>query len=172
MTLKEALKAVDEDVLVKLTAKDGGAYMYAGTKQGLLDNMSDYDKEIRKHCKKALKRNRHERGNKLATLKETKSKSKKEKLEKEIKTYDDQIEWFECYQKNVPPLKDRIVTDVFLASAVVEPKPTMVFYIEGRESGNYWMVSETEFKDPFDVREIRRPTDGELPFANAKEAKA
>ena len=146
--------------------------MYAGTKQGLLDNMDDYDQEIRKHCEKALKRNRHERGNKLATLNETSSESKKKRLEKEIAMYDDQIEWFENYYQNVPPLGERIVTDAFSASDVIEPKPTIIIYVEGRESGNYWLISEAEFKDPFDVREIRRPTDGELPFTSWKEAKA
>lgn len=132
MTLKEKLSTLFPTTYIKIGAEYGNGYFFIGTVENFFAlNLDEIDIQLRKNVIKAIKYNHKEQAKWITN----KSRQEKHKLKEAVATE---------YLDTIKPLLSRQIKEVNNGMG----DPTINIIVEGRESGDYYVVDEAK-KKPF-----------------------
>lgn len=161
MTIIEYLEGCGESQAIKIGAKGGEGFFYIGTAKDFLDNIKSHEIEVNNHAQKMITKAK----DKLkATLKsyptpETFARKILSKDEDrltaeyyisglnvwfyEVKKAKSLVDRREAYCEKLVPLSKRAVIEA-AESGVPREEGAKRIFIEGKEKGAFWMISEAK----------------------------
>lgn len=173
MTLREFLKEKKDEGIefVKIGAKNGSGFFYAGYIQDFEDRLETFNTQFQNETKAGAERVKThfiqytskfsaQSALKKAPGDDDLNKFAKSRIEEATKSIREEfdmwlsncarisMEMSDAYKLvNKPvPVMDRQVLDTFMASDIVEDEPTVVAIIYGWENGSFWTIDEAKTK--------------------------